>query len=218
MPTVRKSGAIPPFPNMPSWCSQGSLYLYCFLLLLLFLMLRRRYPSRTGQVNTLLINSFSTHPNQLIWSLLSAEWLWGLVAHVVTESLSLYLPLRWITTMSSWNTLYQRLCFCPFAEWLRWARETRCTSVTTVSSWNTLYPGLCHCICSHCASSRNTPEVDLRVCIGSHMPNSKLRKATVSRNAMQSTHIAKANAFFLLVTASPIILLKDCVKYCVFYL
>jgi hypothetical protein len=170
---------------MPSWCSQGSLYLYCFLLLLLFLMLRRRYPSRTGQVNTLLINSFSTHPNQLIWSLLSAEWLWGLVAHVVTESLSLYLPLRWMTTMRSWNTLY---------------------------------PGLCHCICSHCASSRNTPEVDLRVCIGSHMPNSKLRKATVSRNAMQSTHIAKANAFFLLVTASPIILLKDCVKYCVFYL
>jgi hypothetical protein len=27
MTTVRKSGAIPPFPDMPSWRSQGSLYL-----------------------------------------------------------------------------------------------------------------------------------------------------------------------------------------------
>lgn len=60
--------------------------------------------------------------------------------------------------------------------------------------------------------------MDLRVFIGSHMPNSKLCNATESRNAMQSTCVTKANTFFLLVTTSPINLPKDCVKYYVFNL
>jgi len=165
MPTVQKSGAIRPFPDMSSWRSQGSLYLYCSLLLLLFLMLRRRCPGRIVRVNTILIIPFSTYPNQLIWSLLSAEWLTGLVAHVTA---SMYLS-------PSLND-YEELVKHPVSAYLSLYLSHSLNYYG--DCWNTLYQRLCHCICSHCGSSRNTPQVDLHVCIGSHMPNSKLCNET----------------------------------------
>jgi hypothetical protein len=164
-----------------------------------------RYPSSIVQDNTLLTTPFSTQPNQLIWSLMSVECLCGLVAYAVT---SLYLS----PSLNDYEELVKHavpasLFFVslPFAEWLRGAREILYTSVFVIVSVPTV-------------GVRGTRQKWIFLSIGSHMPNSKLRNATASRNTMQSTYITKANAFFLLVTATPIILLKDCVKYCVFNL